>query len=64
MIPDHEIKVVYESPITLRENSLYRVFSKNVYGIKSMMVYSEDYKHIEIIIDEKAFSDLETAEYI
>lgn len=64
VIPDHEIKVVYESPITLRENSLYRVFSKNVYGIKSMMVYSEDYKHIEIIIDEKAFSDLETAEYI
>ena len=63
VIPDHEIKVVYESPITLRENSLYRVFSKNVYGIKSMMVYSEDYKHVKLLL-MKAFSDLETAEYI
>lgn len=64
VIPDHEIKVIYESPIVEREGRLHRVFSKNVYGIKSMMVYSKDYKHIDIIIDDKAFTDLETAEYI
>lgn len=61
---DHQIIMSYETNITPPSEGNYRIFSKNAHGIKSMMVYDEDFKHVKIVINEEAFSDLETAEYI
>lgn len=61
---DHQIIMSYVTNIELPNEVNYRVFSKTAHGIKSMMLYDNDFKHIEIKIDENAFTDLETAEYI
>lgn len=61
---DHQIVMSYQTKITPPSDRLYRVFSKNVQGIKSMMIYDHDFKHVEIVINEEAFDDLETAEYV
>ncbi len=61
---DHQIIMTYQKEITPPVDKGYRVFSKNAQGIKSMMIYDDHFKHIEIVINEDAFTDLETAEYI
>ena len=61
---DHNIVVTYKKNIKEPKEGNYRIFSKSLKGIKSLMLYDANYKNIEVIIDEDAFNDLATAEYI
>lgn len=60
----HNIVVKYKKDLEAPKEGNYRIFSKSLKGVKSLMTYDKDYKNIEVWIDDEAFTDLATAEYI
>ena len=61
---DHTITVKYALELDPPSSKLHRIFSKSVSGLKAYMNYDEDYRNIEIWIDEDTFTDAATAEYV
>ncbi|HHX76673.1 MAG TPA: hypothetical protein GX698_04770 [Acholeplasmataceae bacterium] len=61
---DHTIVVKYALELEPPTSKLHRIFSKSVSGLKAYMNYDEDFRNIEIWIDEDTFTDAATAEYV
>ena len=61
---DHTIVVKYALQLEEPTSKLHRIFSKSVSGLKAYMNYDENYRNIEIWIDEDTFTDAATAEYV
>ncbi len=60
----HNIIVKYEKGLTTPKSGNFKIFSKSIKGVKSYMAYDDDYKNIEVFIDEESFTDLPTVEYV
>lgn len=61
---DHTITVKYALELHEPTSKLHRIFSKSVSGLKAYMNYDENYRNIEVWIDEDTFTDAATAEYV